>query len=106
MGFHRTILPGQMPRGPFDLIIVSELVYYLRPHHLKPLADRIVAALTPGGMTVLLNHRRRFDDATVLPAVAHRRVGRQLAKRMIALRDICHRHFDVAILQHRTVAVS
>jgi general stress protein 26 len=69
-------------------------------------ADRIVAALAPCGMTVVLNHRRRFDDATVLPALAHRRVRRQLAKRMIVLRDFCHRHFDVAILRRRTVAVS
>ena len=58
--FHRAILPGQMPRGPFDLIVVSELVYYLRPDHLKLLADRI---LRSAGAT-------RYDDrAQPSPAV-------------------------------------
>jgi SAM-dependent methyltransferase len=104
--FRRAILPGQMPRGPFDLIIVSELVYYLRSHHLKPLADRIVAALAPGGITIVLNHRRPFDDAAVLPALAHRRLRRQLAKRMIVLRDTSHRHFDIAMLQRRALPLS
>jgi hypothetical protein len=81
-------------------------VYYLRPHHLNPLADRIFAALAPGGMTVVLNHRRPFDDAAVLPALAHRRLRRRLAKRMVVLGDASHRHFDVAVLQRRTVAAS
>jgi SAM-dependent methyltransferase len=102
--FNRAILPHQMPRGPFDLIVVSELVYYLRPHHLKPLAERISAALAPGGMTVVLNHRRPFDDAAVPPALAHRRLRRLLASRMIVLADASHRHFDIVILQRRRVA--
>lgn len=104
--FHRAVLPGQMPRGPFDLIVVSELVYYLRHHHLQALADRLFAALAPAGMTVVLNHRRPFDDAAILPALAHRRLRRSLAKRMVVLKDASHRHFDIAILQRRGVGLS
>jgi len=101
--FHRAILPGQMPRGPFDLIVVSELIYYLRPHYLKPLADRIFAALAPGGMTVVLNHRRPFDDAAIPPALAHSRLRRRLASRMNVLKDASHRHFDILVLKRRSL---
>jgi SAM-dependent methyltransferase len=104
--FKRAILPGQMPRGPFDLIVVSELIYYLRPHYLNPLADRIYAALAPGGMTVILNHRRPFDDAAIMPALAHRRMRRRLARRMAVLRDVSHRHFDVTVLLRRRLPTS
>ena len=30
----QALLPGEMPRGPFDLIVVSELLYYLRAERL------------------------------------------------------------------------
>lgn len=104
--FKRAILPSQMPRGPFDLIVVSELIYYLRPHCLDPLADRIHAALAPGGTTIILNHRRPFADAAIMPALAHRRIRRRLARRMAVLRDDSHRHFDVTVLQRRRLPAS
>ena len=97
--FQCAILPDEMPRGPFDLIVTSELVYYLRAHHINPLADRIFAALAPGGMTVILNHRRPFDDAAVLPALAHLRLRCRLATRMNVLKNASHRHFDITVLQ-------
>jgi SAM-dependent methyltransferase len=99
--FQRAILPGQMPRGPFDVIVISELVYYLRAHHLNSLADRSFAALAPGGIAVVLNHRRPFEDASVIPALAHHRLRSRLAKRMAILRDDPYRHFDITVLQRR-----
>lgn len=104
--FERAILPGQMPRGPFDLIVVSELIYYLRPHYLNPLADRIHAALAPGGTMVILNHRRPFADAAIKPALAHHRMRRRLGRRMAVLRDASHRHFDITVLQRRRLPAS
>lgn len=104
--FVRAILPGQMPRGPFNLIVVSELIYYLRPHCFNALADRIHAALAPGGTAVILDHRRPFDDAAIMPALAHRRMRRRLARRMAVLRDVSHRHFDITVLQRRRLPTS
>lgn len=50
-------LPQQWPDGNFDLIVVSEVGYYLTTAELGELFGRIAGALAPGG-TLLLCHWR------------------------------------------------
>lgn len=50
-------LPEQWPAGSFDLIVVSEMGYYLAAAELEELFTRISASLAPGG-TLLLCHWR------------------------------------------------
>jgi LmbE family N-acetylglucosaminyl deacetylase/SAM-dependent methyltransferase len=50
-------LPQQWPAGSFDLIVVSEVGYYLAAAELEELFARIFASLVPGG-TLLLCHWR------------------------------------------------
>ena len=50
-------LPEQWPEGSFDLIVVSEMGYYLAAAELAELFTRISASLAPGG-TLLLCHWR------------------------------------------------
>lgn len=63
-------LPREMPRGPFDLIVASEILYYLRPNDLRLLLLQIDRALAPGGRVVILHHLRDFDDAAIKPGLA------------------------------------
>lgn len=42
-------LPGDWPAGQFDLIVLSEIAYYLSPADLAALLERAVASLTPNG---------------------------------------------------------
>jgi SAM-dependent methyltransferase len=93
--FHRAVLPQQMPRGPFDLIVLSELIYYLPPHRLRPLAVAVIAALAPHGRAVVLNHRRGFDDASMHPAQAHLHLRTLLAKKLAKVSAGSYPHFDV-----------
>lgn len=65
------LLPDAMPRGPFDLILVSELLYYLDGRALNAVLAGLVAATALGGRIVLLHHLRRFEDATQHPRLAH-----------------------------------
>ncbi|NUT72971.1 bifunctional PIG-L family deacetylase/class I SAM-dependent methyltransferase [Pseudarthrobacter sp. C4D7] len=51
------VLPGAWPEGTFDLVVVSEVGYYLAPNELARLWDRVEATLEPGG-TLLLCHWR------------------------------------------------
>lgn len=53
--FLRARLPGGLPGGPFDLIVLSEVLYYLALHDLERALDEVTAALEPGG-TLLLVH--------------------------------------------------
>jgi SAM-dependent methyltransferase len=94
-------LPDQMPKEKFDLIVVSELVYYLRAHQVKRLAERLIGGLSRGGIAVLLNHRRPFEDASVLPGLAHRDLCRRLARHLRLVRKEAYPRFDVAVFKWR-----
>jgi LmbE family N-acetylglucosaminyl deacetylase/SAM-dependent methyltransferase len=50
-------LPAEWPEGRYDLIVVSEVGYYLAPSELEQLLERIQSSMTPGG-TLLLCHWR------------------------------------------------
>src|ERR1019366_5462283 len=88
-------LPRETPSGPFDLIVASEIVYYLTPRELFELLHRVDAALAPGGRIVVLDHCRPFDDAAQLPELAHRRVRMKLQKTMHVVFHQRHNRFDV-----------
>jgi 2-polyprenyl-3-methyl-5-hydroxy-6-metoxy-1,4-benzoquinol methylase len=53
--FEQMFAPGQWPEGAFDLILLSELVYYLSADDVARLAGRVRAALTPHGDVVLVH---------------------------------------------------
>jgi predicted TPR repeat methyltransferase len=44
------------PEGAFDLILMSEVGYYLSMQHLEQLRARIAAALSPGGHLLLVHY--------------------------------------------------
>lgn len=48
-------VPQEWPEGTFDLIVLSEILYYLSDDDLAAVAQRVEASLAPGG-TLLLVH--------------------------------------------------
>ncbi|MFC6619345.1 hypothetical protein [Deinococcus radiophilus] len=48
-------MPDRLPVGPFDLIVLSEVLYYLSVADLDVALDAVLARLEPGG-TLLLVH--------------------------------------------------
>jgi SAM-dependent methyltransferase len=63
----RRRLPGDWPGGRFDLVVLSELLYYFGRDDLHIVLGRATAALRPGG-TLLAAHWRR-------PVADHPRTG-------------------------------
>ncbi|TQS42196.1 SAM-dependent methyltransferase [Cryptosporangium phraense] len=55
-------IPEDFPDGPFDLIVLSEVGYYLDSGALARLVDATVAALEPGGDLVLVHWRHPVAD--------------------------------------------
>lgn len=51
--FREATLPRDFPDGRYDLIVLSEVLYYLSPPDLQELAARCLAALEPDGHMVL-----------------------------------------------------
>lgn len=48
-------VPQQWPEGTFDLIVLSEILYYLSDDDLAALAQRVDASLAPGGTLQLVH---------------------------------------------------
>jgi SAM-dependent methyltransferase len=92
-------LPDQMPRGPFDLIVISEIAYYLHVHELAVLSKRLAAATAYRGKIVLLHHRRHFEDAAQSPCIAHERLRAQLSHFASPVFEERYPRFDVVTLQ-------
>ncbi|MCU1689785.1 MAG: LmbE family protein [Jatrophihabitantaceae bacterium] len=54
-------VPDQWPGGTFDLIVLSELGYYLAEDDLARLLDRAVECLSEGGILVAVHWRHEVD---------------------------------------------
>lgn len=79
--FRHAVLPDEMPRGPFDLIVVSELLYYLRPDDLERLLMQLRQAVAPSGRIVFLHHHLDFDDVSIKPRFVTNRILRAFGSR-------------------------
>ncbi len=65
-------LPGGWPRGVlFDLIVISELGYYLDPAALRTLFDLAADSLDADGELVLCHYLHDFDDRASTTAAVH-----------------------------------
>jgi SAM-dependent methyltransferase len=75
---HLTV-PHEWPKGKFDLIVVSEVGYYLSPDELARLFERVEAALLPGGTLALCHWRHPVSgwelDGDAVHAAARRQLG-------------------------------
>ena len=55
VSFERAAFPDEAPEGPFDLIVLSEVLYYLSAADLRRAADVAMARLAPGGEVLLVH---------------------------------------------------
>lgn len=73
------VIPERFPSSFYDLIVISEVLYYLPPGHLRKLSRAISRALVPGGRLVLAHHHRRFADAWLGGATAQENLIRAIS---------------------------
>lgn len=57
-------MPTDWPEGTFDLIVISELLYYLSAADRKATLDRAIESLELGGHLVAVHWRHNFEVAT------------------------------------------
>jgi 2-polyprenyl-3-methyl-5-hydroxy-6-metoxy-1,4-benzoquinol methylase len=60
--FERMGIPTEWPDDAFDLIVLSEVLYFLSPADIATAADRVGATLEPNGVVLLVNWRGRSRD--------------------------------------------
>lgn len=74
---HLTV-PQDWPEGAFDLIVVSEVGYYLSPEELAALFERVEATLLPGGTLALCHWRHPIEGWELDGDTVHAAARRQL----------------------------
>ncbi len=78
-------LPEQWPQGQFELIVLSELCYYLDADDLGALIDRALTSLAPNGQVLACHWRPPIDGcpqtAEQVHALLHERLAMPLAAR-------------------------
>ena len=92
-------LPNGLPRRQFDLIVASEIFYYLKPFDLHRLLVRLYQSLAPGGRIVCLHHIVDFDDAASRPAQAQHLANAYFRKRCRAVLSRPYGRFEVSAFE-------
>lgn len=64
-------VPEDWPTGTFDLVVVSELGYYLDENALGELVDKVTSSLEPGGALLLCHWRHPVDDYPLTGDAVH-----------------------------------
>lgn len=60
--FQRMQVPHEWPDATFDLIVLSEVLYFLTPADIAATVDRVEATLAPKGIVLLVNWLGRSGD--------------------------------------------
>ena len=79
LSFDVAELPRQWPAGTFDLVVLSEVLYFLEPDEVDALAARAVGALEPGGHCASVCWTGQNDSTLDGDAAAERFVAGALA---------------------------
>jgi LmbE family N-acetylglucosaminyl deacetylase/precorrin-6B methylase 2 len=84
----RSMLPEGFPDEPADLVVLSEILYYLSDEDLRKTVDNAITGLMPGGDLVLVHWRPWAPEATRDAAEAHELVaGRPELTTLVEHRD-------------------
>lgn len=69
--FLQATLPQDWPAGSFDLIVLSEVGYFLDEDSLRLVAANMLASLDPDGVVVLCHWRPAFEPAPLAGGKVH-----------------------------------
>jgi SAM-dependent methyltransferase len=76
-------LPAGVPKGPFDTVVASEVLCYLRATEVAEFAGRMAAALAPHGRLLVAHTRGYFPKHAISADHAARLVGRAVGLRSV-----------------------
>jgi LmbE family N-acetylglucosaminyl deacetylase len=88
--------PQEWPEGSFDLVVVSEVGYFLSPGALASLVTRVAASLSPDGVVVLCHWRHPIRGWALDGPEVHRAFARGHLPEVAAT----YRDRDVEIVVH------
>lgn len=80
-------VPKSWPEGAFDLIVLSEVLYYLDDADLEEVLDRSTDSLEPGGHLVAVHYRPLVEAHARTGEEVHERLRRSWPDPVVAHRD-------------------
>ncbi|AVP58787.1 class I SAM-dependent DNA methyltransferase [Pulveribacter suum] len=81
-------VPAPWPPGAFDLVVLSELLYYLHPSQIETLAGHVRSSLRSEGAVLACHWVHPIEGCALTGRQVHRRLGAALGlRRVVALRD-------------------
>lgn len=69
-------LPADWPAGPFDLVVLSEVLYYLDAPQVRQVLDDAAASLREGGELVAVHYRVEVEEHELTGDEVHELIGR------------------------------
>ena len=87
-------VPEAVPEGPFDLVVLSEVGYFLTPLELVRTLVAVRRSLAPGGELLLVHWQHPTRDIPLDGRLVHDLAGAALADLGVAA---CYRDADVAV---------
>lgn len=75
--------PGDWPAGRFDLIVASEVGYYLPPAVLPEFAAKLRGSLAEDGLLVACHWLHPFDEALTSTEHVHRELSKDLVEAFV-----------------------
>jgi len=78
-------IPEEWPRDKFDLIVLSEFLFYVKPDVLAQIAWKAQETLMPGGVILACHWRHPIDDCVLNGDDVH-----DALRQMIGLPNHCH----------------
>jgi cyclopropane fatty-acyl-phospholipid synthase-like methyltransferase len=85
--FRRMQVPDEWPDQRFDLIVLSEVLYFLSPVDLDSCARRVSGSLLPGAKVLLVNWLGKSDDPSSGDQAAERFIAATSAVLTVARQD-------------------
>jgi SAM-dependent methyltransferase len=95
--FLRMQVPAEWPSQRFDLIVFSEVLYFLTSSDISLCAARTVTSLLPGGIVVLVNWLGPTDDPTTGNDAADHFIA-AAARRLTSRRQARHEGYRLDVL--------
>lgn len=98
----RASVPGGWPVGTYDLVVLSEVLYYLGPDDLEQTLDLLERDLAPSGDVVACHWRHPVGDYPQRGDAVHA----ALARRLPVLSTVLEEDFRVDVLSRRDDSVA
>ncbi len=95
----RRSLPEEMPGGPFDLVVASEVLYYFTREEMLATLTRFEEELVPGGALLAVHWRRETKTYPLQGDEVHELLHEHT--RLTAVRDIAEPDYRLDLFEDR-----